>query len=290
MRVFDCHVHVQPWEQFRPEALAVMKGVRKDLDRVARALSEAGELLRLMDEEGVERLCLINYVAPEVMGLGRSVNDWVVRFVRGHEDRLVAVGSVNPRLTQDAAGETARLFESGIRMIKLHPPHQLFAADGYLAGDEALRAIYSTAQAAGRPVMIHTGTSIFPGARNRFADPMAADDVAVDFPKLTIILAHAGRPLFMPTATFLSRRHPNVYLDLSGIPPKKLLEYLPPEDLADSASGTDYQPEGRLDEKEHRGFVAPISTPPRERILVQRRRSDRVGKIRIINGWKWEAA
>src|SRR5215471_10639119 len=162
MRVFDCHVHVQPWEQLRPEALAVMRGVRKDLDKVARALSGAGELLELMDE---------------------SVKDWVLRFVRGHEDRLLAVGSVNPRLAKDAAGQTARLFESGIRMIKLHPPHQLFAADGYRAGDHALGAIYATAEKAGRPIMIHTGTSIFPGARNRFADPMAADDVAVDFPK-----------------------------------------------------------------------------------------------------------
>ena len=75
--------------------------------------------------------------------------------------------------------------------------------------------------------MIHTGTSIFPGARNRFADPMAVDDVAVDFPKLPIVLAHAGRPLYMETAVFLVRRHPNVHLDLSGIPPKRLLSYLP---------------------------------------------------------------
>lgn len=271
MRIFDCHVHVQPWEQLRPEALAVMRGVRKDLDRVARALSGAGELLKLMDEEGIERICLINYVAPEVIGFDRSVNDWVIRFVRGHEDRLVAVGSVNPRLAGDAAAETARLFESGIRMIKLHPPHQLFAADGYRDGGEALRAIYATAQDAQRPVMIHTGTSIFPGARNRFADPMAADDVAVDFPNLTLILAHAGRPLYMPTATFLARRHRNVYLDLSGIPPKKLLEYLPRlEDLADKCLwGTDYPSPGISSMKKNvEDFLAlPISDAAKERIL-----------------------
>ena len=271
MRVFDCHVHVQPWEQLRPEALAVMRGVRKDLERVARALSGAGELLKLMDEEGVERICLINYVAPEVIGFDDSVNEWVVRFVRGHEDRLFAVGSVNPRLAKDAAGQTARLFESGIRMIKLHPPHQLFAADGYLRGDDSLRAIYGTAERLGRPVMIHTGTTIFPGARNRFADPMAADDVAVDFPKLKLILAHAGRPLFMPTATFLARRHPNLYLDLSGIPPKKLLEYLPRlEDLADKCLwGTDYPSPGVLSMKKNvEDFLSlPISDAAKERIL-----------------------
>ena len=41
--------------------------------------------------------------------------------------------------------------------------------------------------------MFHTGTSIFVGARNRYADPIYVDDVAVDFPSLKIILAHGGR-------------------------------------------------------------------------------------------------
>jgi predicted TIM-barrel fold metal-dependent hydrolase len=31
----------------------------------------------------------------------------------------------------------------------------------------------------------------------------------------------------MDTAFFLVRRHPNVFLDISGIPPKTLLQYFP---------------------------------------------------------------
>ncbi len=272
MRVFDCHVHVQPWEQLKPEARAVMRGGRRDLPRIEKALADPAELLRLMDEEGVERSALINYSAPDVLGFDETVNDWVSNFVRGHEDRLVAVGSVHPRFTRDAAADTARLFERlGIRLLKLHPPHQLFAANGYREGDGALREIYATAEAMGRPVMIHTGTSIFPGARNRYSDPMAADDVAVDFPRLSIILAHAGRPLFMPTAAFLARRHANVHLDLSGIPPKKLLEYLPRlEDLADKCLwGTDYPSPGVLSMKKNvQDFLAlPISEAAKEKIL-----------------------
>ena len=77
------------------------------------------------------------------------------------------------------------------------------------------------------PVTIHTGTSVFPGARSRFGDPMDVDDVAIDFPKLTILLAHGGRPLWMDAAFFLVRRHPNVHLEISGIPPARLLEYFP---------------------------------------------------------------
>jgi uncharacterized protein len=272
MRVFDCHIHVQPWEQFNPAVRAVMAGTRTDLARIERAFADPEELLRLMDEEGVERAALINYSAPDVMGLTETVNDWVSAFVRGHTDRLVAVGSVHPRFTRDAAADTARLVEKlGIRILKLHPPHQVFAANGYRDGDEALGQIYATAERLGLPVMIHTGTSIFPGARNRYSDPMATDDVAVDFPKLKLILAHAGRPLYMPTAAFLARRHANVHLDLSGIPPKHLLEYLPRlEALAGKCLwGTDYPSPGIPSMRRNvEDFLAlPLSDAVKERIL-----------------------
>ena len=272
MRVFDCHVHVQPWEQMKPDVRAQMTAGRRDLEEIQQALSDPSELLRLMDREGIARAALINYVAPEVMGFDASANDWIARYVRGREDRLFAVGSVHPRHARDAGGQTRRLFEElGIRMLKIHPPHQLFAANAYLDGLAGLGEVYAAAERAGRPVMIHTGTSIFQGARNRFADPMAVDDVAVDFPTLKIILAHAGRPLYMNTAAFLVRRHPNVHLDLSGIPPKKLLEYLPRlEDLADRCLwGTDYPSPGVASMKKNvEDFLAlPISEASKERIL-----------------------
>jgi predicted TIM-barrel fold metal-dependent hydrolase len=272
MRVFDVHVHVQPWEQMHAGTRAVVAGNRPDLPEIQKALANPEELLRLMDREGVERAALINYVAPEVMGFTWKANDWVSRYVRGHEDRLYAVGSVHPRHCPDPGAETRRLFEElGIRMLKMHPPHQVFAANAYLEGLDGLRAIYAEAEKSGRPVMIHTGTSIFPGARNRYADPMAVDDVAVDFPKLKLVLAHAGRPLYMDTAVFLVRRHPNVRVDLSGIPPKKLLEYLPRlEELSDRCLwGTDYPSPGVASMRRNvEDFLAlPLSEEARRRIL-----------------------
>ncbi len=242
-----------------------------DLERVERARRDPRELLCLMDDEGIERAALINYVAPDVMGFTEETNDWVCAFVKGRQDRLVAVGSIHPRRTRDARSDVARLFEAGVRMLKIHPPHQVFAANAYRDGDETLGQIYTAAQEHGRPVMIHTGTSIFPGARNRYADPMAADDVAVDFPRLPLILAHAGRPLFMPTAVFLARRHKNVSLDLSGIPPKKLLKYLPRlEDLSEKCLwGTDWPSPGVTSMRKNvEEFLAlPLSDAAKERIL-----------------------
>ena len=121
------------------------------------------------------------------------------------------------------------------------------------------------------PVMIHTGTSTFPSARNRYADPMAIDDVAVDFPDLPIILAHSGRPLYGETAFFLARRHPNVYLELSGIPPKKILEHLPRlEEVAGKTLwGTDWPSPGIRSPSENvAAFKAlPLSEGAKEKIL-----------------------
>jgi len=223
--VFDVHIHIQPWQMLEPGALALMddeahRGVR-DL------LSDPARLLDHLDANGVDRACCINYVAPDVMGFTAETNDWIARFTSGHRDRLLPVGSVHPRHTPDVRSEARRILDLGIRMIKIHPPHQLFAPNAYRSDLPALAHLYEECQQRGIPVMVHSGTSIFPKARNVFADPMPVDDVAVDFPDLTIILAHAGRPLHGDTAFFLVRRHRNVYVDLSGIPPRSIPRYVP---------------------------------------------------------------
>ncbi|MBK5258088.1 MAG: amidohydrolase [Thermoanaerobaculia bacterium] len=242
--IWDCHIHIQPWamlaEDVRPMIEdAAHAGVREILE-------SPESVLRFLDENGVERACCINYVSPDVMGFTREVNDWVARFTRGHRDRLIATGSVNPRHEKDVRGEINRVLDLGVGLIKIHPPHQLFAPNAYRADLPQLAEVYRECQERGVPVMIHTGTSIFPRARNVYADPMPADDVAIDFPRLKIILAHVGRPLYGETAMFLARRHRNVFLDLSGIPPKALLRYVPRlADLGDKALwGTDWPSPG----------------------------------------------
>jgi len=251
VRVFDIHVHVQPWEMVKPEALALIDDASHANAKDILATPEA--LLRHMDAEGVERIGCINYVSPDVMGFTREVNDWIANFTRGHRDRLVAVGSVNPLHEMDVRGEIRRVLDLGIGMIKIHPPHQLFAPNGYRGELWQLAEIYRECEERGVPVMFHTGTSVFPRARNVFADPMPIDDVAIDFPRLPIILAHAGRPLYGETAFFLARRHANVRLDISGIPPKALLRYVPRvADLADKVLwGTDWPSPGVVSMKKN---------------------------------------
>jgi predicted TIM-barrel fold metal-dependent hydrolase len=273
MPVFDVHLHVQPHAEFNAESRALIERGRTDLEAYAEIERSPEALLGFLDEHDIEKACLINYVASDTLGLSENVNAWVARYCEDHADRLIAVGSVHPRFSKDGYGDTRRLFDLGIRMIKLHPPHQLFSPNAYLAGNSALAGIYRAAEESRVPVMIHTGTSIFPSARNRFADPMPIDDVAVDFPKLAIVLAHSGRPLYGETAFFLARRHANVYLELSGIPPKKILEHLPRlEEVAGKTLwGTDWPSPGIRSPSENVvAFRAlPLSDEAKEQILYR---------------------
>ncbi len=269
--IIDIHVHVQPLRQFNARSFEQVRRGHPNWAEVEKICEEPAALLRYLDSAGVERAGLINYVSPEVTGFTAEVNDWVARYASADPRRLIAFGSVHPRHVGDAAAETDRLAGLGIRALKIHPSHQWFAPNAYRGELPSLSAVYRRAAAHGMPVMIHTGTSIFPGARNVYAQPMLADDVGVDFPDLTVILAHGGRPLWMNEAFFLVRRHANVHMDISSIPARRLLEYFPRlEEIADKVLfGTDWPGFGMNDMKAGiEGFLAlPISAAAKRKIL-----------------------
>lgn len=257
--ITDCHIHIQPLHMFHPHALDLIKKRRPNFEQIVEFTRSPKSFLTYLDAAGVDRAVLINYVAPDVIGFSSDVNQFIADYVKANPKRLIACGGIHPRQSRDIEAEIEQILRLKLRMIKIHPPHQLLFPNDYLNGVKELEIIYRAAEANGIPVMFHTGTSIFPGARNRYGDPIFIDDVAVDFPNLKIILAHGGRPLWMQTAFFLLRRHPNVFLDISGIPPKSLLKYFPRlEEIAHKTLfGTDWPGPGVPDVKENlEGFHA----------------------------------
>ena len=271
--VTDAHIHIQPFHQMPPPVAATFWRGKENRAELEAFAADSRALLARMDADGIDRVGLINYVSPDLMGFTAEANPWMIRYASADPSRLIAFGSVNPRFTADVAGETARVIDAGARALKVHPPHQLFRANAYQDALPSLADLYRVAEQAGVPVTIHTGTSVFPGARSRFGDPMDVDDVAIDFPKLTILLAHGGRPLWMEAAFFLVRRHPNVYLEVSGIPPAKLLEYFPRlESIAEKTIwGTDWPSPGIKSMRTNvDAFLAlPLSDAAKRRILSE---------------------
>ena len=143
-----------------------------------------------------------------------------------HPDVLIPFGSVDPHRGRAAVVQARRLVvEHGVRGLKLHPPLQAFAAN-----DPMAYPLYEVCAELGVPVLFHTGqTGIGAGLaggggiRLKYANPMDLDDVAVDFPDLTIIAAHPSFP-WQDEALAVATHKPNVYIDLSGWSPK----YFPP--------------------------------------------------------------
>ncbi|MFQ5767437.1 MAG: amidohydrolase family protein [Acidobacteriota bacterium] len=281
--VIDFHIHIQPWEMMKPAVLATMRRNRPSFDDLLALSKDPQKFLRKLDDCGIERAGIINYVSPDLIGFTDEINAFSAGFCREDPDRLLAFGSIDPRRSRDPAGEVERLLEKGIRALKLHPPHQGVTPHGYRddAGGRgpfpALEGFYAQAQRLGMPVMIHTGTSVFPGARSRLGDPIGIDDVAVDFPDLTLLLAHSGRPLWSQTCFFLARRHAHVHLELSGIPPHRLLHALPRlEKLAHKAIfGTDWPGPGVPDPE--RNIAAfnrlPLGAEARQAMLYDNARA-----------------
>lgn len=228
----DVHVHMNPFWRTTDEASNTLREHSADFDRKVELARDPERFIEYLDSQGVSMAAIINYVSP-VLGYSHDTNDWAAEFRRAAPDRVLAFGGFDPRLADEPIAEIDHALDDlGLDGIKIHPPHQELNANDYrddpdTRGIDELAVLYERCADADVPVMFHTGTSIFPGARSRYADPMPIDDVAVDYPDLDIIMAHGGRPMYTDEAWFLLRRHQNVYLDISSFPPSNLLEYFP---------------------------------------------------------------
>jgi predicted TIM-barrel fold metal-dependent hydrolase len=247
----------------KPAVLEAFRRGCKDAAAAEPCFDDAKALLAYMDRAGVERMVLINYEAPDVMGFTKGTNDWVLRYCRAAPSRLLPCVGINPRFEKDVKGEAERLVAGGARLFKVHGPHMLLKPNAYLDEHPSLADLYRVASASKTPVMFHTGTSIFRGARVKFGDPVQLDDVGTDFPEMTLLLAHGGRPMWTEMAWFLLRRFPRFHLDVSGIPPARLLEWFPRlEEIADRVLfGTDWPSPGVPPVKENLDAIRALPLP-----------------------------
>ena len=168
--------------------------------------------------EGVDVALLMCEYSPKVTGT-QAIED-MLPIARYNPDRVKIIANVNPHLHYPVDEEVRRQLALGAVALKIHPVHA-----GVAANDRMLYPAYETCQAAGIPVVVHSGTSTFPGASNTYGDPVALDDVLRDFRTLTLVLAHGGRGWWYDAAAFLALSHDRVWIELSGLPPARLRDY-----------------------------------------------------------------
>ncbi|HEY2506325.1 MAG TPA: amidohydrolase family protein [Streptosporangiaceae bacterium] len=168
--------------------------------------------------EGVDIALLMSEYSPKVTGI-QPVED-LLPLTAGSPDRLKVIANINPHVHYPVDEELERQLGLGAVALKIHPVHA-----GAAVNDRALYPAYEICQSAGIPVVVHCGTSSFPGSANALADPVLLDDVLRDFRRLVVVLAHGGRGWWYDAAAFLALTNEQVWIELSGLPPSRLREY-----------------------------------------------------------------
>ena len=213
----DCHGH----NAYDDELVSATRDYLRMTDAAAATVDDLAEHYR------VRRAAAVVFTIDAATATGHppnSIADLVAGAAR-NADVLIPFGSVDP-LADGAPDRVAEQLALGVRGFKFHPSVQSFEPN-----DRRYYPIYEAIAAAGVPALFHTGQtglgSGMPGGHGiklRYSDPMLLDDVAADFPGLTIVMAHPAVP-WVDAQIAIATHKANVYVDLSGYSPK----YFPPQ-------------------------------------------------------------
>ena len=159
-------------------------------------------------------------------GIAPIPNEEIARGRRRERRRADPVREHRPARPDAVERARTLIAEHGVKGFKFHPNLQAF-----FPNDRSAYPLYEVIAEAGLPALFHTGHSGIgtgvPGGggfRLKYSNPICLDDVAADFPELTIVLAHPSFP-WQDEAISVCLHKANVYIDLSGWSPK----YFPPQ-------------------------------------------------------------
>lgn len=172
-----------------------------------------GDLIHSMDEAGVDVAVLQGEWA---IGDYRKQNDAVYRIVQAHPDRFVAAYlCVNPLEGEDMAKVVEReVKDRGFRGVNIQG-----WAYWLRPNDKRLYSVYAKCQELGIPVTIHASINFSVNRGMDYSRPIYIDEVACDFPDLTIVANHGGWP-WVTEMVAVAWKHPNVYIEIGAVSPK----------------------------------------------------------------------
>ncbi len=146
--------------------------------------------MQRMDEAGIERCNLLHIDMGLLFGEGALTieqQNWhVSEVVRRHPDRFTWFCGVDPRRNEAADLAEKCISQWGASGIKLYP------TTGFLPADRECYPLYEVALAKRVPVYFHMGPEAPPYKNEGNAHAAVLLRVLVDFPGLTVAVAHLG--------------------------------------------------------------------------------------------------
>jgi uncharacterized protein len=156
----------------------------------------------------VELLARVGIVRALPFG---TSNDEVAELLRDYPDRFIGLARISG--LQGMRG--VRELERRVREEKFHALGVSALMDGIPASDRRYYPLYAKAVELGIPVRIYSSMNYATDRPYDLGHPRHLDQVAIDFPELTIIGGLGGWP-WVNEMVALVRRHPKLHLDTSA--------------------------------------------------------------------------
>ena len=173
---------------------------------------DAAELVAAFQEAGIDRAVL---QAEWAAGDYRAMNDAVHRIVGEYSDVLTGYVTVNPDAGDNMAAVVEHeVRERGARGVNLQPfSYRL------MANDKRFYPLYAKCQELGVPVTIHSSINFSNDRSIAYGRPIVLDEIACDFPDLTLVANHGGWP-WVNELVAVAWKHANVYIEIGAVAPK----------------------------------------------------------------------
>ena len=157
----------------------------------------------------VDRAVVLGFRARHVGVL--VPNEYVAGYVATHPEKLIGFCSVDPH-DDDAVEQLAHSVRVlGLRGLKVAPIYQ-----NMHPADPRFVRLMRSAEALEVPVLIHQGTTFCENVSLELANPVLLQPLALQFPRLRMVIAHMGHPWIAETMVLI-RKHRHLYSDISAL-------------------------------------------------------------------------
>ncbi|MGC8810504.1 MAG: amidohydrolase family protein [bacterium] len=234
LTIIDAHVHTYPTAAIGEQALqgAGRSGCSGTIPELLKVMAKGGIIQAVqanmtptydMQQAALKRLpaslspeereTASKKIDEEIIGRMQRRNLWTCQVARENSSliSLISVDLLQSR--EEMIAEIEKMAkEHGARGLKLHP-----VANRFYPQDRRLWPAYAQAEKMNLPILFHAGTADIAGYKEfDFSRPINFAEVAKEFPKLKIILAHLGKSFFTESLE-VAQKFGNIYLDTSAV-------------------------------------------------------------------------